>query len=84
MSRRGAAGGFTLTEAVVSIAIAAILAAAAVPAVLRLIEISEEKTTRARIERLEAGLVAFYRDHGRFPSDDEGLEALLSDPGTGS
>ncbi len=76
--------GFTLAEAVASLAIAAILAAAAVPAVLRLIEISEERTTRARLERVEEGLLAFYRDHGRFPTDDEGLEALLVDPGTGS
>ncbi len=85
MTGRGTvARGFTLTEAVVSVAIAAILAAAAIPAVLRMIELSEEKTTRARLARLEEGLLAFYRDHGRFPTDDEGLDALLEDPGTGA
>ena len=76
--------GASLLETVVSVAILVLLATASIPGVLRLLELREEGTCRARLDALEAGLRAFWRDHGRFPTEAEGLDALLADPGTGN
>ena len=77
-----ASAGFSLTELVAVLAVMAILVGAGVPVIVRSIEISEEKQTRSRIESIAAGLEAFYRDHGRLPTNGESLDALIIDPGT--
>ena len=76
--------GFSLTEVIVSLAVLAVLTGALLPMIARSIQVSKEKETKIRLEKLEEGLYAFYRDHGRFPTSNEGLSALLSDPGTSS
>ena len=73
-----------MTEVLVAVAVMVILVGAGAPTLLRTLEASEEAVTRERLGDLEAGLQAFYRDHGRFPTVAEGLNALLTDPGTGS
>ena len=40
-----------------------------------------DANTKGRIELLMAGLRAFEEDHGRFPTEDEGLPILLGLPG---
>ncbi len=75
--------GLSLLEAMVFVAAAAMLAAAAMPLALRVLELREERALDRRMEVLAQGLLAFYRDHGRLPTEDEGLAALLADPGTG-
>jgi len=80
----GAERGASLLETVASVAILVVLATASIPGVLRLVEQREERTCRARLDAIEAGLRAFWRDHGRFPTGEEGLDALLEDPGTGA
>ena len=76
--------GASLLETVASVAILVLLATAAVPGILRLVEMGEEEACRARLDAIADGLRAFWRDHERFPTEDEGLAALLADPGTGS
>ncbi len=75
--------GASLLETVASVAVLVLLATAAIPGVLRLVEAREEAACRARLDAIGEGLRAFWRDHGRFPTNDEGLAALLADPGTG-
>jgi len=76
--------GISLLQAMVFVAAAAMLAAAAMPLALRVLELGERRELEHRMTVLEDGLLAFYRDHGRLPTEDEGLAALLADPGTGS
>jgi len=75
--------GISLLQAMVFVAAAAMLAAAAMPLAVRVLELREERELQRRMIVLEDGLLAFYRDHGRLPTEDEGLAALLEDPGTG-
>ncbi len=75
--------GASLLETMASVAILVVLATAAVPGVLRLLEQREEEACRARLDAIADGLRSFWRDHGRFPTATEGLGALLADPGTG-
>lgn len=74
-------GGFTLMEIVVAVAIVAILAAAVTPLAYREITRAREEATLDELAALRQGLLDFYHDTGRFPSETEGLGALLTDPG---
>ncbi len=81
---RGGERGVSLLQAMVFIAAATMLAAAALPLAFRVLELREERELARRMAAVEEGLLAFYRDHGRLPTGDEGLAALLTDPGTGA
>ncbi|MCP3979493.1 MAG: prepilin-type N-terminal cleavage/methylation domain-containing protein [bacterium] len=84
MKRRTTSRGFTLSELAVTLAVLVILAGVTAPVYLRSLEHAEESATRDRLDAVSRGLVTFYRDHGRFPTGREGLDALLDDPGTAS
>jgi len=73
--------GFTLIEVVVAVAIVAIMAAAITPLAYREITRAREEATLDELAALRNGLLEFYEDTGRFPSEAEGLGALLTDPG---
>ncbi len=73
--------GFTLIEVVIAVAIVAILAGAVVPMAFRQIVKAKEEATAIELNTISDGLVEFYEDTGRFPSEGEGLVALVSDPG---
>lgn len=73
--------GFGLLGLIVLLAVIAILAGTVGPLLFREYVAGREAETRAHLEALDQGLVAFYRDVGRLPSDGEGLTALVSDPG---
>lgn len=73
--------GFGLLGLIVLLAVVAILAGTVGPLLFREYLAGREAETRARLEALDQGLVAFYRDVGRLPSDAEGLAALVTDPG---
>ncbi|GEM_PF-3374028 len=81
--RSGREAGLSLLQAMVFIAAAMMLAAAAMPLAFRVLELAERRELVRRMEALEDGLLAFYRDHRRLPTESEGLEALFTDPGTG-
>lgn len=74
-------GGFTLVEVVVAVAIVAILAAAVTPLAFREMTRAREDATLDELASLRQGLLDFYEDTGRFPSEAEGLGALVADPG---
>jgi general secretion pathway protein G len=75
--------GFTLVEIIVAVAIVAIMAAAITPLAYREITRAREEATLRELAALQQGLLEFYEDTGRFPSEGEGLAALLTDPGAG-
>jgi general secretion pathway protein G len=73
--------GFTLIEIVVAVAIVAIMAGAVAPLAYREMTRAREEATLRELAALQQGLLEFYEDTGRFPTEGEGLAALLADPG---
>lgn len=73
-SRRRA---FTLIELIVVIAIIATLASLVAPSVFRNTGDAKSVTARAQVEMLSVALEAFRLDLGRYPSTQEGLQALV-------
>ncbi len=73
--------GFTLIEIIIAIAIVAILAGTVAPMAFKEMIKAREEATLNELNNLNKALVEFYEDTGRFPSEAEGLAALVSDPG---
>jgi general secretion pathway protein G len=73
--------GFTLFEVIIAVAIVAIMAGAIAPVVHHEINRARSDATVKELSTLQKGLLGFYEDTGRFPSEDEGLPALVADPG---
>lgn len=79
--RRGAnVKGFTLLELLVVIAIIGLLAAYVGPKYFSHIERSERSLAKTQIEALGKALDTFRIDLGRYPTAEEGLNALMTKP----
>ena len=76
--------GFTLIELMVVIVILGILAGLIVPRIMS--RPGEAKQTKARIqiEALETALKLYKLDTGSYPTTDQGLQALVQPPETGT
>ena len=68
-------------ELLVVMVIIGLLAALVAPRFVRQEEKAKLKTTRAQIELLGTALDTFRLDVGRYPTTQEGLEALVRKPG---
>ena len=73
--------GFTLIELMVVLVILGLLAALVAPRVLNRLGQSKQKIAKTQIEMLSSALDQFKLDTGRYPTTEEGLEALVKDPG---
>lgn len=80
MVNRTPQAGFTLIELLVVMVILGLLAALVVPNYVRQGEKSKWQATRAQVELMGAALDMFRLDVGRYPSSQEGLEALRQRP----
>jgi general secretion pathway protein G len=78
--RRAARAAFTLIELLLVLVILAILAAVVVPKFTNRSEQARKSAARTDIANLETVLDAFEVDAGRFPSNEEGLGALVQQP----
>ena len=76
--------GFTLIELLVVLVILGLLAGIVGPQVMKYVGDSKTKTTRLQLEELGAALDLYALDMGRYPSTDQGLEALVEQAGGGS
>lgn len=73
--------GFTLVELLVVLAILGLLAGLVGPQVMKFLGSSKTKTAKLQLEDLVATMDMYRLETGRYPTNDEGLEALVKKPG---
>lgn len=74
--------GFTLLELLVVLAIMGLLAAIVAPQVLKYLGSSRSETAKVQIQNINAALELYHLDVGRYPTADEGLKSLVTQPQT--
>jgi general secretion pathway protein G len=79
---RSAAAGFTLIEIMVVVVILGILVAFAVPNILDNPERARVTKAESDIRTIENALEMYKLDNYRFPTTEQGLEALVEEPRT--
>ncbi len=72
--------GFTLIEIMAVVLIIGMLSGIVGFAVFQQVDKARVVTARAQIDRLESSLELYSMDNGRFPSTEQGLEALIHKP----
>lgn len=78
--RHGRTAGFTLVELLVVLMILGLLAGLAGPRVLRYLGSAKSDAAGLQIEEFGAGLDLFHLEVGRYPTTEEGLQALSDEP----
>jgi general secretion pathway protein G len=73
-------GGFTLIELLVVLAILGMLVALVTPQLLKYLGRAKTDATRIQIEEIAGALDLFRLDVGRYPTQVEGLQALVEGP----
>jgi general secretion pathway protein G len=74
--------GFTLVEVMVVVVILSILAAIVVPKIMGRPDEARETKVKQDIRALSAALDLYRLDNFTYPTTDEGLEALVTRPGS--
>lgn len=72
--------GFTLLEMIVVLVIIGLLAGLVGPSLFRQADRAKVQTAETQTKMIRGALHAYRLDMGRFPSEAEGLQALLSAP----
>lgn len=72
--------GFTLIEIMVVVVILGILAAIVAPNVISRIDDASINRAKQDIRGIESALKLYYMDNSRYPTTDQGLEALVTRP----
>lgn len=78
--RRVPQAGFSLVELLVVLVILGLLAALATPQVLKYLGRAKVDTARIEMKNMATALDLFLIDVGRYPTQQEGLEALVANP----
>src|SRR5687767_1466794 len=80
MTWRSNLRGFTLLELIVVLLILAMLASIATPRITKYLSKAKTQSARIQVDALAAAVDAFHLDVGRFPTQEEGLAALVARP----
>jgi general secretion pathway protein G len=72
--------GFTLIEIMVVVIIIGLLAAVIVPSVISKVDEARVSKAKADIQALEAALTMFRLDNSKYPTTDQGLQSLITQP----
>ncbi len=75
--------GFSLIEIMAVVVIMALLMGLVGTAVFGNIDKARVETTRAQIKQIESALAFYQMDNGRFPTSEQGLQALVAPPTSG-
>ena len=81
--RRSAQQGFTLIELMVVLVIIGVLAALVVPNVLNRADDARLTAARTDVNNLSQALKLYKLDNLRYPSNEQGLQALVQRPAAG-
>jgi general secretion pathway protein G len=73
--------GFSLIELMIVMVILGLLASLVGPAMFKKLGTAKQKTAKTQIEMLMTALDSYRLDIGHYPSQQEGLEALVINPG---
>ncbi len=73
--------GFTMVELMAVLIILGLLATVLVRGYIGQTDKARVITTKAKLKSLHSAINQFKLDTGQFPTEDEGLEALLENPG---
>ncbi len=79
--KRKSSKGFTLIELLIVMIILGLLAALVGPKLFKKVGTSKQKAAKAQISLFESALDAYRLDVGKYPSTEEGLQALRQNPG---
>jgi len=74
------AEGFTFVETLSVLAIGAILVAGSSVSATKLVSLAKKTAARNQIEQYSAALQSYFLDCGRFPTSEQGLQALWEKP----
>jgi len=72
--------GYTLVELLVVLAILGLLVAIAAPRLIKYLGSAKYDTAKIQVEKLGGILDLYHLDLGRYPTDQEGLQALVQRP----
>ncbi len=78
--RRNHAAGFTLIEIMAVVLIIGLLSTIVGAAIFQQVDKGRVTATRAQLSNLEGVLELYRMDNGRFPTTEQGLEALVQEP----
>src|SRR5438105_13053843 len=81
--KKRAGGGFTLVEVMVVVVILGILAVLIVPRVLGRSDEARAAAAKHDVAALMQSLKLYRLDNGRYPTNDQGLQALVAKPQSG-
>ena len=76
----GPAAGFTLVEVLVVLGILTFLAVIVAPQVIGYLGKAKTDTARIEIDNISSALDLYRLDVGRYPTEEQGLEALTTEP----
>jgi general secretion pathway protein G len=74
--------GFTLVEVMVVVIIITLMGAIVAPTVFNQLRKAEEKRVEADLNAIESALKLYRLDNFAYPTEAQGLEALISEPST--
>jgi general secretion pathway protein G len=82
MKRPDPQAGYTLTEMLVVLVILGLIVAAISPQIIGRLDSSKVRAARLQLDVVLSSLDVFFVDVGRYPTNEEGIGALLVQPAT--